>query len=139
MERILAQSNKYLISHEYETVCLKFIGKDREIIIGDFYGDPETGFISNDESYCVIGGCGLIVYFLKEPFIEFEYNKKCKQWIEFFRNKEDIWWISGAKEGLSSEWIKFKVDPNDDKVRAGNYELNVYTLELKKLDYSLEA
>ena len=75
MERVLAQSNKYIISYEYETVFLKFIDKDRKIIIGDFYGDPKTAFISSDESYCVIGGRGLIVYFLNEPFIEYD-NKE---------------------------------------------------------------
>ena len=134
MKRILAQSNKYVVSHEYETVCLKFIGKDREIVIGDFYGDPETAFISSDENYCVIGGCGIIVYYLQEPFIEFDYNKKSKQWIEIFREKENIWWVSNIEKGSSTEWIKFRIQTNDDEGSAGTYDLNVYTSRVRKLD-----
>lgn len=134
MERILAQSNKYIISHEYEVVSLNFTNEYRKIVIGDFYGDPEIAIISSDESYCVIGGCGLIVYYLKEPFIEFEYNKKTEQWKEIFREKNDIWWISSIEKSSSAQLITFKIDLNDDKDKVGTYELDVYTLQIKKLN-----
>lgn len=134
MERILAQSDKYIISHEYEVVFLRVIEEDREIVIGDFYGDPETAFISSDERYCVVGGCGLIVYYLKEPFIEFEYHKTTNQWIEFFRGRDDFWWVSNIEKGSSTEWIKFEINRDDDQYRAGTYQLNVYTSEVKKLN-----
>jgi hypothetical protein len=134
MERILTKSNDYIISYEYEIVMLELIGKKKKIVIGDFYGDPETAFISTDESYCVIGGDGLIIYYLKEPFIEYEYGKKSKQWIEIFREINDIWWVYDIEKGSSIERIKFRIDPNDDKDRAGTYEVNVYTAQVKKLD-----
>lgn len=59
--------------HGCEIVFLKFIDEDRKIVIGDFYGDQEIEFISSDENYHVVD-CGLIIYYLNEPFIEFRVN-----------------------------------------------------------------
>jgi hypothetical protein len=131
---ILTESNNYIVSYEYETVFLKFKDKDKEIVIGDFYGDPQTAFISNDESYCVIGGCGLIVYYLQEPFNKFQYNKKTKQLVEIFREPENIWWISNVEKGSCTECINFIIDPIDDEDKAGTYELNINTLQVNKLN-----
>ena len=134
MDRTLAQSEHYEICYEYEIVYLKFIGKNRKIQIGDFYGDPEVALISSDERYCVIGGCGLIIYYLKEPFIEFSYNEIPTQWKTIFRENNNIWWISEINKGSNTEFISFNIDQNDGKSKAGTYELNVFTLEVKKLN-----
>lgn len=103
MKRILAQSPKYVISHEYEVVFLMFKKSGREVIIGDFYRDPETALISGDESYCVVGGYGLIVYYLREPFSEFEYNTESNQWKGIFRDPKDIWGGSRYIKRLKSK------------------------------------
>jgi len=63
----LASSSRYQISHEYETVWLDIAGRDRTVI-GDFYGDPTVALIDSAEAWCAVGGAGLIVYFLEEPF-----------------------------------------------------------------------
>lgn len=41
---------------------------EKVVIIGDIYGDVDIALISPDEKYCVMAGCGIIVYYLKEPF-----------------------------------------------------------------------
>ncbi|MFT8349133.1 hypothetical protein [Clostridium saccharoperbutylacetonicum] len=68
MERKLAERWNYLITYEYETVYLYIKNSNKKIVIGDFYGDSEVAIISRDESYCAIGGCGLIIYYLNELF-----------------------------------------------------------------------
>lgn len=133
MQKILVESYTYKILHEYETVYLLFKNTGKIVIIGDFYGDPEMAFISNDESYCVVGGCGLVIYYLKEPFHEFEYNNNCEQWKEFFRNPDDIWWIEDISEGSNSKTVKFTVD-SDDERRTGTYEMDVFTFDVKRLE-----
>lgn len=61
--------------------------------IGDFYGNAEMAIISEDEKFCAICGCGIIVYFFQEPFEEYEYHKETSQWKEWGRKKEseEIW------------------------------------------------
>ena len=134
MWEVLAESKKYVVSYEYETVSLQIKRKGKEIIIGDFYGDPTTAFISNDESYCVMGGCGLIIYYLKEPFMEYEYYKTTNQWKEIFRKKDEIWWISRIEAGSSNDSVKFITNPTDDELRKCTYEIDVYSLEVKKVE-----
>lgn len=60
------------------------------MIIGDFYGEVEKAVISPDESYCVMVGCGIIVYFLKEPFMPYEYDIKTSQYCEWYR-EGNVW------------------------------------------------
>ncbi len=128
MKIVLAQSPNYVISHEHEIVSLIFKKSGSAVIIGDFYGDPETAYISHDESYCVIGGCGLIIYYLREPFSEFEYKIESNQWKEVFRDPEDIWWVADIEKGSNPNRIRFYIDSNDEQHR-GNYEIDVFTLE----------
>lgn len=91
IRRILAQSNNFVIHHEYETVYLTFRNSNaQDVVIGDFYGDPNTAFIDDDENYCAVGGCGLIIYYLNKPFAPYQYDKKSKQWVELFRQREDL-------------------------------------------------
>lgn len=132
MKKLLVESCTYKILHEYETVYLLFKDTGETVIIGDFYGDPETAVISNDQSYCVVGGCGIIIYYLKEPFYEFKYNNNCKQWKEVFRNPNDVWWIEDISEGSNSRIVKFTVNSNDE-IRDGIYEMDVFTLYIKKV------
>lgn len=95
--QILAESKKYIIFNEYESVILKFKKNNKLVQIGDFYGEPQAAAISENEEFCVIGGCGVIVYYLKEPFEEYEYNKFSPQWKEWGRIKENEIWIDNLK------------------------------------------
>ncbi len=132
MRQVLAQSDKYVITHEYEVASLLNRNSGREVIIGDFYGGPEVAFISKNESYCVVGGCGLIIYYLKEPFQEYEYHVDSKQWKEFFRDPNDFWWISNISEGSKLNKVRFYIGENDSR-HAVNHELDVFTLEYTRL------
>ena len=89
---ILAESDNYMIVNEYETVMLIIKASQKKVVIGDFYGDPDIGIISEDETICAMAGCGVILYFIKEPFIEWEYHKCNTQWIEWGREiGKEIW------------------------------------------------
>ncbi len=86
----LTESIHYEIYGEYESVILKIKYSTREVMIGDFYGDVEKVIISSDEQYCIMAGCGIIVYLLKEPFEQYEYEKNTNQWKEW-RRDGDAW------------------------------------------------
>ena len=92
---ILAESENYVVMHEYERVILKDKRTAKTVIIGDFYGDPEVAVISRDEKYCVMGGCGVIMYYFTEPFEDYQYNVQSAQWKEWGReNPESIAWVT---------------------------------------------
>jgi len=93
--KILAESASYQVLSEYEDVFLKFKETSRLVKVGDFYGDPEVAVISVDEKFCAIGGCGVIVYFIQEPFEEYTYCAKTPQWREWNRtDNEGILWVT---------------------------------------------
>ncbi len=91
--QILTESKNYIVFFEFETVILKIKESGKEILIGDFYGEPQIAVISDDERFCAMCGCGVIIYYLQPPFIEYEYHKQTSQWKEWGRTKpdEDIW------------------------------------------------
>ena len=64
----IAESMHYEVYREYETVLLKMKHPERAVTIGDFYGDVGKVIISPKEECCVMAGCGVIVYYLNEPF-----------------------------------------------------------------------
>ncbi len=71
----LTESSHYEIYREYELVLLKIKYSTKEAIIGDFYGDVDKIIISSDEQYCIMAGCGIIVYSLKKQFEQYQYEK----------------------------------------------------------------
>lgn len=90
---ILAESKNYIVYKEYENVMMRIKGNNRIVQIGDFYGDAQMAVISENESFCAMCGCGIIIYFLNYPFKDYEYYIKTKQWKEWGRGSEntEIW------------------------------------------------
>ncbi|MCA6363423.1 MAG: hypothetical protein IM638_10325 [Bacteroidetes bacterium] len=79
------------MTHEYESAFLDFKTAQRATkFLGHFYGDPSCALISRDEKFAVIGGDGLLVYFLQKPFLPYKNNTACKQYFEKGRKSEQI-------------------------------------------------
>lgn len=73
---ILCENKKYIVEYEYESVYLKEKSSDSYVCIGQFYGDPYDAILDKNNQFCVMCGCGIIVYYLNKPFVEYDYNKK---------------------------------------------------------------
>ena len=119
---ILAESKNYLVYKDYEDVTLREKKTGREIRIGDFYGEADQAIISGDEKFCVMCGCGVILYFLKEPFREYEYDAATTQWKEWGRN--------GAGADI---WVDSMRCINDDTIEVTDENGNVYMLNVYQL------
>lgn len=130
MGSILAESKNFVVINEYEKVFLNFKSRNRKIYIGDFYGDPQAAAISKNESFCVMIGCGLVIYYLHEPFEEYSYNVSTKQWKELFRESGEEWWIEEV-EIIDNSTIMFTVEGADIN-NGGRYKLNVDSDEFTK-------
>ena len=125
----LARSENYAVSHQHETVFL-----DRpcgpKVTIGDFYGDPEAAIIDFQEKWVIIVGCGIILYWLREPFTPYEYNRVTDQWWESHREPPDVWWIESVYQ-VSESIVRFVVDPYS--AIAGVYDLDVESLSITRI------
>lgn len=91
----LAESQNYKIFSSYESVYLINKSSGSEIFVGDFYGDLNGAVIDRQERFAAMYGCGLILYFIREPFENYCYGKNSPQWFEFGRN-EPIAWIENV-------------------------------------------
>ena len=103
-EHILAESENYYIKGTFESADLYSKSDNRRIAqVGDFYGDPEDGLIDRYERFCITVGCGYIIYFLREPFEDYMYDKNTKQWIEGGRNADNTKWIEAVRQVSDNE------------------------------------
>ncbi|MBR5667560.1 MAG: hypothetical protein IKW95_07735 [Lachnospiraceae bacterium] len=89
---ILAESSHFAILKEYEraSLCTKQDFKP-VACVGDFYGDPQDAYIDPKEKFCITVGCGIILYYLREPFESYAYDKTSLQWIETGREGDALW------------------------------------------------
>lgn len=128
---LLAQSENYEVSHEYEVVLLtRLSSSNQSVEIGDFYGDPQAAIIDEEERFVIMVGCGMIIYNLAEPFEPYRYDLQNSQWRELLREPKNPWWIEGIIQAENNTF-HFTVDPNSDK--AGTYAVIFPNLAIQKL------
>lgn len=91
-QTILAESPHYFIRKEYERAML-YRKPDAAPVacVGDFYGDPADAYIDPEERFCITVGCGIVLYYLREPFASYKYDQSTAQWIETGRDDDSLW------------------------------------------------
>ncbi|MCH7314596.1 hypothetical protein [Acinetobacter sp. ANC 3882] len=122
----LTQSKNFKIIHLHESVYIAPLEstciKDY-IEIGDFYGNPEVAIIDHHEKWCAIGGCGLIVYLIKEPFTPYQYDQPTSQYFELHRNPPSIWWIDAIQQ-VSPSKILITLENTETRI------IDIFTKEI---------
>ena len=112
----IAESEHYILRGEFEeAVMYQRSDNSRITTVGDFHGDPVAGIIDENERFCVIVGCGVIVYKLQAPFEEYMYDKDSSQWYEFGRDPKKAEWIT-AIEQISPNQIELIDDSGNHRV-----------------------
>ena len=115
----ITESENYEISFDYEKVPLMLKQTGKTILIGEFYGDPCAAIISKKEDFCVIGGEGIIIYYLNEPFFDYNGVEKTGQWKTWGRdNLNKIVWVDKIEQ----------IDDNTIKVTSENNEEFLLTI-----------
>ena len=112
----MAESEHYAIKRLYEGCHLIFKDmKHESISVGDFYGDAEFAFIDKNERFVVTGGCGLVIYRLKEPFDFYrDENYKTDQYIVLgFEGDPHTYMYYDSVEQIGDNKIKI-TDANGD-------------------------
>lgn len=140
---ILAQSENYVLRNLHEACELLHKKSNNLTDVGDHYGDPVCGLIAPDETWCITGGEGVILW-----------TRPGKSWTGFrppgtgretgklqFANPEDADWLSSVTEESyqsvhdvkieSSTSLRILLDPWSDF--ASTWRLNVMSQSLTKL------
>ena len=122
----LSQSKSYKIIHLYESAYIAPLQSSdiyQYIEIGDFYGNPEVAIIDQNEKWCAVGGCGLIIYFIQEPFTPYQYDQECSQYFEIHRSPPSIWWIEDLQQ-ISLSQILITLENSQTRI------LDIFTKEI---------
>jgi hypothetical protein len=124
---ILAESDNYKITHSYEAVYLNF--SNRKIYIGDFYGDPRGAIIDKNGKWLITFGEGLILYYLREPFLQYPQIDRNHQiqWWQWGRNNNQTIWIESMRQTDDSQII---TNVEKDFEQYQYFDLNVENLTI---------
>ena len=117
--KLFVESDRYQVFSEYESVFLKIKETSQVINIGDFYGDPEVALISGDEKYCIMGGAGIVIYYLTEPYEEYKYNVQSKQWKEWGRENPD-----------NTVWVKSIFIADDKHIEIETEDMQTFIVDV---------
>jgi len=121
-EKLLAESENYYIIGSWEEASLYRKSDDKYVCsVGHHYGDPTDALIDKNERFCLVVGCGVIVYRLNEPFKSYRYDTECDQWYEFGRGPENIDWIKCINRQISDDEVE--ILDEDDKIRILKIDL----------------
>lgn len=101
---ILAETDQLRLVHYYEKAYLIDKVTDKQTYLGDFYGDPQCGFISPDNSFCIVGGSHCLLY--KQGTIIRLEDKNLK-WIVRIRpyNDQNILLLTDPWSANSAIWM----------------------------------
>lgn len=124
MNVILTESLKYCISFEFEKAYLVNKRLNTRIELGELYGDPQAALISQDESFCAVGGCGLLIYYFDKPFDMGEQGPKPNLRTVSEINGVTIWVATIAQ--IDRNTICLSLDGEQDK----RIVMDIHTLQV---------
>lgn len=130
MRTLLTQSGNYKLYGDFEEAQLEGPGIVGHIVVGDFYGSADCGCIDKNEQWCVSGGNGIVIYRIKEPFINYQFDYKTDQWRELFREPKDKDWYPEVIYQIEDNIVRMVIDIFGEA--RGVYDLNIETLEMRK-------
>lgn len=127
--RYLAESESFKVYSIFESVYLKVKSSCRSYIeyentdecIASVYGDPDSAFISFDEEYVVIGGCGVTIY-----------KTKSRETVELFNEPDDITWTEGVYQSAEDQnnFFRFNALTKTEKLAIHRLDIHDHTLEV---------
>lgn len=107
MERPLCETEHYWVEAYDEEVVLTGPSVPERLVIGDFYGNAYEAMIDAEERWCVMVGCGLIVYHLGPPWVPYSYHGP--PYGEQKPSRHNDWGPSHVVEG--HQWWEFGREP----------------------------
>lgn len=109
------ETEKFVVGHVFEKAYLTDISTGQTILIGEFYGNPSCGLISNDNKWCLVGGSALRLWTENEV-----YEVK----------DDNLYWACKLKQTDTNK-VEILIDPWADN--SSIWEFDVETKESRKI------
>jgi hypothetical protein len=129
---VLARSENFMVGYEYENAYLvsdRLAHRGGAVYLGDFYGDPYVALIDKEEKWCAVGGCGLVVYRIEEPFPNVDKHRPSTQWAFIEHRQPDR---ESLKQGTLEQdlWVDSlaQVGPSDLEIITKDDETYIFSL-----------
>jgi hypothetical protein len=113
--RILDETDRYFIGHEYENAYLIDKRNGEEIVYDDFYGDPRLGIISRNNDWGIIAGEHITIWSNGKTT---RIDREELRWVHAIRMKDD-------------RTVEILIDPFSEM--SAIWTLEPLTLEFKKV------
>jgi hypothetical protein len=112
----LFETDLFILGYVFEYAYLIRKGLNKEIYLGNFYGDPTCGLISENNNWCIVGGETLSIW-------------KENGNISSIKD-DDFAWVCKARQTAPYE-VELLIDPWSEK--GSVWRLNIDSLEKHKL------
>lgn len=114
--RTLSETDQFHLGNLFEDIYLIEKQSDKKFYLGNTYGDPVCGIISDDNSFCVVGGAEGLIIWKNEEIVKIKNS--------YFLSIFDI-------KQTDKNSIKILVDPWSDN--SSIWQLDIRTLEYIKV------
>lgn len=139
---ILAESENYILGNDFEDCILAHKQTNTSLVVGDHYGDPECGLIAPDETWCMTGGEGVILWdFNGKVWIGFRTGDSQKTDNLHFANPNDAAWLKSLDNSACQFVHDMKIETptlvrlllNPWATYASTWQLDVTSKTLTKM------
>ena len=147
MEIKLTETASYLLSHLYEDVYFTNKTTDERLFIGDHYGDPEFGLISEVEGWCISAGEGILFRDadarMWSAFRQRNRDSNIDAQLILFENKQDELWTLNARSNHHfpgfisalnvSETGEIEIELDPLSHIASKWKFNIANMTIKRI------
>jgi hypothetical protein len=110
-----------VIVHDWMDVLLCLPDRD-PLSVGTHYDEPRAVVAAPSGLWCASGGCGVVVYHLRDPYRPFASGVESEQWWEIGRDEDDPWPVDRLRV-LGEDRLRIDVAP--ESLHGGVYQVNV--------------
>ena len=118
---VILATRDYVIVHDWRDILLCSPNRD-PLSVGTHYEEPRAFEVAPNGLWCASGGCGVVIYHLRNPYRPFCGGVECDQWWEIGRDEDDPWFVDRLRI-IDGNRLRIDVDP--DSSHGGVYDVIV--------------
>jgi len=118
---VVLATQHFVIIHDWYDVGLCLPDRDA-LTIGTHYEEPRAFVVVRNGLWCASGGCGVVIYHLRDPYEPFRSGVESDQWWEIGRDEDDPWPVDRLR-AVGNDRLRIDVDRASP--HGGVYDVNV--------------
>jgi hypothetical protein len=132
---VILANRHFVIVHDWYDVGLCLPDRD-PLTIGTHYDEPRAFEVAGNGLWCASGGCGVVIYNLRDPYEPFTSGVESDQWWEIGREEDDTWPVDRLRL-IGEDRLRIDVDPASP--HGGVYVVNVAQRAVRRRHLTVAA